>query len=114
MKYFKIGYLGFSKTRPNEINYRVSRKEDLIIVIIPFFDTYSPLGVHSISYYKFKNIINYIIESKNKVSGNDKKLYNNTILIPKIISYWFNEDIYFLNNDLSLNKENLELVKSNK
>lgn len=48
MKYFKLGYLGFSKTRPNEINYRVSKKEDLIKVIIPFFETYPTLGVHSI------------------------------------------------------------------
>jgi len=112
MKYFKIGYLGFSKTRPNEINYRVARKEDLIKIIIPFFETYHPLGVHSISFYKFKNIINYILESKKVVSGNDRKLYNNTILIPKIKSYWLNDNIYFLNNDLSLNKEKLDLVKS--
>jgi hypothetical protein len=52
MKYFNVGYLGNSQTRLKEINYRVSRKEDLINVIIPFFDTYPTLGVHSISFYK--------------------------------------------------------------
>ena len=52
MKFFNVGYLGESKTRPEEINYRVSRKEDLIKIIIPFFETYPTLGVHSISFYK--------------------------------------------------------------
>jgi hypothetical protein len=52
MKYFNVGYLGFSKTRLHEINYRVVRKEDLIEHIIPFFEIYPILGVHSISFYK--------------------------------------------------------------
>jgi hypothetical protein len=52
MKYFKVGYLGMSKSRPNEISYRVSRKEDLIKIIIPFFEIHSTLGVHLISFYK--------------------------------------------------------------
>ena len=29
-KQFKVGYLGSSKTRPDEINYRVTSKKDLI------------------------------------------------------------------------------------
>lgn len=111
MKYFNIGYLGFSKTRPHEINYRVARKEDLVKHIIPFFETYPTLGVHSISFYKWKNIINYILESKVSIKGIDKKEYNNTILIPNIKSYWLLDHNYYLFNDLSVDKFNLRLIK---
>lgn len=111
MNYFNVGYLGSTITRPEEINYRVSRKEDLIKFIIPFFENYSTLGIHSISFYKWKNIINCIHENKLNIKGKNRKIYNNTILIPNIRSYWLNNDIYFLNNDLSLNKSKLNLIK---
>jgi hypothetical protein len=52
MKHFNVGHLYENKTRTNELNYRVSKKEDLIKIIIPFFETYTPLGVHSISFFK--------------------------------------------------------------
>ena len=52
MRHFNVRYLGSSKTIPDKINYRVTKKEDLIKVIIPFFDSYLMLGTHSISYFK--------------------------------------------------------------
>jgi len=111
MKYLNIGYLGFSKTRPNEINYKVSRKEDLIKYIIPFFEIYPTLGIHSISFIKWKNIINYILESKENTKRESRKIYNSTILIPNIRSYWLYNHNYFINNDLSINKEELKSIK---
>jgi len=95
MRFFNVGYLGESNTRPEEINYRVARKEDLIKIIIPFFETSPTLGVYSVSFYKWKNIVNYILQSKLNFKGKDKKNYNNTILIPNIRSYWLNKNIYF-------------------
>jgi len=74
-----------------------------------FFETYPTLGIHSISFYKWKNIIDYILQSKIKFKEKDRKIYNSTILIPNIRSYWLNNDSYFLNNDLSLNKDKLQL-----
>ena len=72
-KQFNVGYLGSSKTKPAEINYRVTSKKDLIIVIIPFFESYPTLGVHSINYFKWKKIIEYILESKDIYKGKEKK-----------------------------------------
>ena len=109
MKQFNVGYLGSSVTRPEEISYRVTSKKDLVKVIIPFFENYPTLGVHSISYFKWKSIIEYILESKDLYKGKDKKTFN-TVLIPKIKSYWLNNDTYLINSDLSIDKERLKLI----
>ena len=109
MKQFNVGYLGSSVTRPEEISYRVTSKKDLVKVIIPFFENYPTLGVHSISYFKWKSIIEYILESKDLYKGKDKKTFN-TVLIPKIKSYRLINDNYLINSDLSIDKERLKLI----
>jgi len=107
MKHFNVGHLYENKTRTNELNYRVSKKEDLIKIIIPFFELYPPLGVHSISFFKWKSIIEFLVKSK--IKGKDRKVFNDTILIPIIRSYWHKDTYDVLKNDLSLNKDKLEL-----
>ena len=109
MKQFNVGYLGSSVTRPEEKIYRETSNKDLVKVIIPFFENYPTLGVHSISYFKWKSIIEYILESKDLYKGKDKKTFN-TVLIPKIKSYWLNNDTYLINSDLSIDKEKLKLI----
>jgi hypothetical protein len=52
MKYFSVGTITAVKSRPFEINYVVSNKEDINNTIIPFFEMYPFYGLHSISFFK--------------------------------------------------------------
>lgn len=47
IKYLECGYIKKAKTRPNELNYVVTRIGDITEKIIPFFKKHPILGVKS-------------------------------------------------------------------
>lgn len=108
LKYFGVGNLSVIASRKDVINYRVTDKDALIKVIIPFFEKYTVYGLHAVSFYKWKHIIKYLSDKKEDVSNKTRKIENvnkKAEIISNIRSYWLQKDSTSIFNDLSLNYE---------
>ena len=64
IKYLECGYIKKSKTRPNELNYVVTRIGDITEKIIPFFKKHPILGVKSEDFKDFCQVAELIKEKK--------------------------------------------------
>jgi LAGLIDADG endonuclease len=95
-----------NKNSQDVILYTISEKKLLQEIIIPFFDKYPVYGLHSISFLKWKYIINIQIKNKTEILFSNKEDY-----ISHIIKIW-NNNTSCLFTDLSI--ENKDLKKEMK
>lgn len=96
MKYFDVGSLSVIDSRKDVINYRVTNKEHLTKVIIPFFEEYPVYGLHAVTFFKWKNIIKYLTDKKQDVNQKAKVISN-------VRAYWLEKESTSIFNDLRLN-----------
>lgn len=106
LKYFGVGYLSVIDSRKDVINYRVADKKDLIKVIIPFFEKYPVYGLHAVSFYKWKHIVEYLTDS-------NKNVTEKTEIVSNVRDYWLEENTAAIFTDLSLNSDVLDKNKKN-
>jgi len=104
MKYFSVGTITSVKSRPFEINYVVSNKDDLNNTIIPFFEKYPFYGLHSISFLKWSHIVKYLLKIREDKSIFDRQ--NKEIIVSNVRAIWLDKST-LLYNDLSLGSEGL-------
>jgi hypothetical protein len=105
MKYFSVGTITSVKSRPFEINYVVSNKEDINNTIIPFFELYPFYGLHSISFLKWSHIVKYLLKIRE-----DKSIFkrqNKELVISNVRAIWLDRSTH-LYNDLSVGSEELD------
>lgn len=105
MKYFSVGTITSVKSRPFEINYVVSNKDDLNNTIIPFFEKYPFYGLHSISFLKWSHIVKYLLKIREDKSIFDRQ--NKEIIVSNVRAIWLDKST-LLYNDLSLGSEGLK------
>lgn len=96
MNYFSVGTLTSVKSRPFEVNYVVSNKEDINNTIIPFFEKYPFYGLHSISFLKWSHIVRYLLKIRE-----DKSIFNRLnkdTIISNVRTVWLDKSILLYNN----------------
>jgi len=106
MNYFSVGTITSVKSRPFEVNYVVSNKEDINNTIIPFFELNPFYGLHSISFLKWSHIVRYLLKIRE-----DKSIFsrlNKDTVISNVRTVWLDQSI-LLYNDLTI--ESKEICK---
>ena len=62
--YFKCGYISIKKNRPNEVNYIVTKFDDILNKIIPFFKKHPILGMKALDFDDWCKVAELMQEKK--------------------------------------------------
>ena len=74
-KYFDCGYISIVKTRPNEVNFRVTKFKNITQNIIPFSQKYPIIVIKSKDFYDFCRVAEMMKEKKHLTAKGLKQIH---------------------------------------